>query len=95
MTLLSEHDGVLEVEVQQDDHLAVARLVERVLDVVVQNVHLEMFVTFTTGCTDKVFLIKSRALRFYYNQKWPWHLPFKKVEPRFEPIPGVPQWSST
>ena len=41
MTLLPEHDGVLEVEVQQDDHLAVARLVERVLDVVVQNVHLK------------------------------------------------------
>jgi hypothetical protein len=38
---LSEHDGVLKVEVEQDYHLAVTRLVECVLDVVVKNVNLE------------------------------------------------------
>ncbi len=36
----TEHDGVLEVEVKQDDHLAVAGLEEGVLDVVVHDVHL-------------------------------------------------------
>jgi hypothetical protein len=41
VSLLSEHDGVLQVEVKQDDHLAVARLVEGVLDVVVQDVNLK------------------------------------------------------
>ena len=47
MTLLSEHDGVFEMEVEQDDHLAVARLVERVLDVVVQDVNLKLRGGFT------------------------------------------------
>ena len=41
VSLLSEHDCVLEVEVKQDDHLAVAGLVEGVLDVVVQDVNLD------------------------------------------------------
>jgi len=40
--LLPEHDCVLEVEVEQDDHFAIARLVEGVLDVVVQDVHLKL-----------------------------------------------------
>lgn len=35
---LAKHDGVLQVEVEQDDHLAVARLEEGVLYVVVQDV---------------------------------------------------------
>jgi hypothetical protein len=42
VTLLSEHYSVLQVEMQQDDHLAVARLVERVLDVVVEDVNLKI-----------------------------------------------------
>ena len=41
MTFLSEHDCVFQVKVKQDDHLTVARLVERVLDVVVQDVNLK------------------------------------------------------
>jgi hypothetical protein len=40
VSFLAKHDGVLQVEVEQDDHLTVARLVERVLDVVVQDVNL-------------------------------------------------------
>ncbi len=37
---LTEHDGILKVEVEQDDHLSVAWLEEGVLDVVVHDVHL-------------------------------------------------------
>ena len=37
--LLAHHDGVFKVEMQEDDHLAIARLEKSVLHVVVQNVH--------------------------------------------------------
>lgn len=40
MFLLSEHDGVLQMEMEQNDQLVITRLKERMLDVVVQNVHL-------------------------------------------------------
>ena len=59
VSLLSEHDGVLEVEVQQDDHFAVARLVERVLDVVVQDVNLK------SGICKKII-----SLLEFENQTW-------------------------
>ena len=36
--LFSEHDGVLEIEVEEDDNFVVIGLVEGVLDVVVQDV---------------------------------------------------------
>ena len=41
VALFAKHDGVFEVEVEQDDHLAVARLVECVFDVVVEDVNLK------------------------------------------------------
>jgi len=40
VSFFAEHDSVPEVEVEQNDHFTVARLVERVLDVVVQDVDL-------------------------------------------------------
>ncbi len=39
--LFAEHDGIFQVEVKQNDHLTIARLVEGVLDVVVENVNLK------------------------------------------------------
>ena len=41
MPLFPEHDRIFEVKVKQNDHLAVARLVESMLDVVVENVNLK------------------------------------------------------
>ena len=40
MLLLVEHDGILEMEMQQDNHFSVARLVKCMLDVVVKDVDL-------------------------------------------------------
>ena len=40
VSLLAEHDCVLQMKVKQDDHLAIAGLVESILDVVVQEVNL-------------------------------------------------------
>ena len=41
MPLFPEHDRIFEVKVKQNDHLAIARLVESMLDVVVENVNLK------------------------------------------------------
>lgn len=39
MYVLTEHNGMFQVEMQKNDHLAITRLKERVLYIVVQNIH--------------------------------------------------------
>jgi len=40
MFLLAKDDGVFEMEVKQDNHFTIARLVEGMLNVIIQDVHL-------------------------------------------------------